>query len=515
MVHQFKWWNRLIYIKRRVILFMSLLENTTVCIIGGGIAGNYLASLLSKKKIEVTIVEEHKEIGKPFQCAGIVSSKILRLVYIPKDLIFNRIKKAEIIAPNNKKIVMAGKEKPVVLDRINFDRSFYLIAEKFGAKYYLGEKYIQFGYDTDGKIIVETNKRRIKCEILVGADGPKSKIGKAFGITHPIIFGLQQRVKYSMPLDIVRMYFDPRWKQLFAWVIPESDTIARIGIGSKQDPVPLLKAIEKRLGIQQKDIIDTQGGTIPFGYPKRVAFNRVVLIGDSACMVKATTGGGIIMIINAAKILSLAIEKAVTQNDFSEKFLKNNYEIPVLRSVGYNLKIHYFIRLLLMRFKEDDFNKFFKLYTETRMANDLAVSIDMDYLTKVLPKLMKNWHMIRFALHILFRNWDLIPLFMTSAALSFDLDSANMRMMASVPEGLISTHPSSYQILIPSVVSTFIRMVVTSAFTFSMITFGSWHSTFALELKYTGTLFAISESFFPSAMISNSFAQDMAPSLQY
>ncbi len=391
---------------------MNMLENTTVCIIGGGIAGNYLASLLARKKISTIVIEEHNYIGKPFQCAGIVSSKILRMVYIPKHLIFNRIKKAEIIAPNNKKIIMAGKEKPVVLDRINFDRSFYLNAEKNGAKYFLEEKFLQFRYDSDGKILVETNKRQIKCEILVGADGPKSKIGKVFGVDHPVIFGIQQRVKYSMPHDTVKMYFDPRWKQLFAWVIPESESIVRIGIGAKQNPVPFLKAIERRLKIKKEDIIDTQGGTIPFGYPKRVAFNRVALIGDAACMVKATTGGGIVMIINAGKILSLAIEAAIKQNDFSEKFLVKNYELPTLRSVGYNLKIHYFIRLILMRFKREDFNKFFKLYTETRMANDFAASIDMDYLTKVLPKLMKNFYIIRFALHILFRNWDLIPLFL-------------------------------------------------------------------------------------------------------
>lgn len=386
-------------------------EYTTVCIIGGGIAGNYLASLLRKNQIDTTVIEEHGEIGRPFQCAGIVSSKILKMVYIPKELILNRVKKAEVIAPNLNQITMGGKEKPVILDRVNFDRMFYLAAEKAGAKYYTKEKFQSFRYDEDGKVLVNTDKRQIKCEILIGADGPKSKVAKSFGIKQPTIFGVQQRVKYKMPMDTVKMFFDPRWKELFVWVIPESEGIARIGIGAKENPVKYLKGVLKLLKIQKEDILDTQGGLIPFGYPKKFVFNRVALIGDSACMVKATTGGGIIMILNAAKILTLAIKKSIKANDFSESVLEKNYEVPAKRTVGYNLKIHYFIRMVLSRFKREDFNMFFNLYSKTRLESDFATSMDMDYVTKAIPKLMKNPQMIRFALHILIRNWDLIPLF--------------------------------------------------------------------------------------------------------
>ena len=132
----------------------------------------------------------------------------------------------------------------------------------------------------------------------------------------------------------------------------------------------------KLLKIQKEDILDTQGGLIPFGYPKKFVFNRVALIGDSACMVKATTGGGIIMILNAAKILTLAIKKSIKANDFSESVLEKNYEVPAKRTVGYNLKIHYFIRMVLSRFKREDFNMFFNLYSKTRLESDFATSMD-------------------------------------------------------------------------------------------------------------------------------------------
>jgi hypothetical protein len=51
------------------------------------------------------------------------------------------------------------------------------------------------------------------------------------------------------------------------------------------------------------------------------------------------------------------------------------------------------------------------LYTQTTLSADLGEKVDMDYLTKVIPKVLKNRHMVRFFVHILFRNIDLLPQF--------------------------------------------------------------------------------------------------------
>ena len=42
-------------------------ENFDVCVVGASIAGNYLAYLLSKSSIKIVVIEEHKDIGLPFQ----------------------------------------------------------------------------------------------------------------------------------------------------------------------------------------------------------------------------------------------------------------------------------------------------------------------------------------------------------------------------------------------------------------------------------------------------------------
>ena len=81
------------------------------------------------------------------------------------------------------------------------------------------------------------------------------------------------------------MYFDPRWKELFGWIVPEGKNIYRIGLASSKNPVKNLKILLKKLHLTLEEKIDQQGGIIPIGIMNRVAFDNVLLLGDSACQV--------------------------------------------------------------------------------------------------------------------------------------------------------------------------------------------------------------------------------------
>ena len=54
-----------------------------VLVIGGGPAGCFLGGLLAKKGFSVLIVEEHGEIGKPVECAGLLSTRVFEIAKIP------------------------------------------------------------------------------------------------------------------------------------------------------------------------------------------------------------------------------------------------------------------------------------------------------------------------------------------------------------------------------------------------------------------------------------------------
>ena len=74
-----------------------IFEHYDVCIVGASIAGNYLAYLLSKSNLRIVVLEDHKEIGSPFQCAGIISQKwyIILLIIGVYIFIFELYRKKE------------------------------------------------------------------------------------------------------------------------------------------------------------------------------------------------------------------------------------------------------------------------------------------------------------------------------------------------------------------------------------------------------------------------------------
>ena len=59
---------------------MKMKDNEKVLIIGAGPIGCYCGYLLAKKGFDVEIYEEHKEIGKPIGCTGIVTKKIKKYI---------------------------------------------------------------------------------------------------------------------------------------------------------------------------------------------------------------------------------------------------------------------------------------------------------------------------------------------------------------------------------------------------------------------------------------------------
>src|SRR3989344_1486027 len=152
-----------------------MMEKRMIAVIGAGPAGCHYASLV---KEDVTIFEEHKKIGIPVSCTGIVTDSIKRVLDIPQELVISKIHTFRIVAPSKKYIDIDLDKENTVMDRAKFDKFLLQKALDNGARLKTNHKFL--GYTKkNGKLEIKTNKGIYEADILVGADGPESAVAKA------------------------------------------------------------------------------------------------------------------------------------------------------------------------------------------------------------------------------------------------------------------------------------------------------------------------------------------------
>jgi len=383
-----------------------------VCIIGGNIAGSYLAYLLAKHNIHVVVVEQNRIPGIPSHCAGIVSQRFRNIVEVDPTIILNRVDTAYLISENNKKVEVSIQDHPYILDRIRLDQYFYHKAESCGVMYLLKEKFFEFQKNKDF-IRITTQKRTITAKMIVGCDGPNSRVARLHGIRHNLLPAMQVRVPFTHPKNSVRMYFKRNWKYLFGWVIPEGNGICRIGLGCETNLLCSFQSFLKELRVDTSQILEKHGGQIIIGYPGQIAFNRAILLGDAAGMVKATTGGGINTLLKAADYAKNAILNAMNKNNFTQRYLVAHYQHSYgVCQLKYNIFLHYLIRIVLVNLTQQEYEEGFAFLKQSMIKKVLLKYGDMDFPLKFLIKILlsKNLRMDLLRLISLF-VWKLPRIF--------------------------------------------------------------------------------------------------------
>ena len=331
-----------------------------ITIIGAGPAGSYLAYLLAKKGKTVTIIEEHKKIGNPIQCTGIVTSSIEKFVKLPKNVVANRLNKV-IIASKNNKIEVNARE--IVLWRDKFDEFVGDAAIDEGVKVLVNHQFFAFNGKNSIKIRDKGNNKikEIKSDIIIGADGPSSAVAKAAGLNTNTKYyiGMQAKVKLRMNMNAFETYFGNDFPNFFGWVVPETEDAVRLGLGAFRDVKNYFyKFLEKRAG--KKKILCWQSGIIPLHNPKQIIQKgNIYLIGDAATQVKATTGGGIIPSLKAAHTLCNCI---INKKNYNNEFRKQS---------GKELLLHLKIRDGLNKFSDKDYDYLLKLMNQEKIKKIL------------------------------------------------------------------------------------------------------------------------------------------------
>lgn len=325
-----------------------------VHILGAGPAGLQVARFLLKGYSgDVYVYEEHEKIGRPIHCTGLVSLEGLKkdIGIIDGNLITNTFRGAIFFSPSGKRLIVGRPETvAVVVDRERLEERLYEEVLSLGAHVKLGSyvnladfsKLVRsknsFGIVAGGAKYLDEEREKY----LLPALQYDIKVKDNIGIAHHVLIFMGEKFSNG----------------LFAWAIPLGDETYKVGVATKGKTLVRMKYVLKtleRIGITPLHVIKTYGGTVyTGGLVKHLLRGDLLYIGDSAGQTKPTTGGGLVYLSIAARLLA----SALIRND------PTLYEKNVRATLGHETSLQFALRKVLNNLSDPELDEIFRTVKE-------------------------------------------------------------------------------------------------------------------------------------------------------
>ena len=381
-------------------------EKPDIIVVGGGPCGSYSAYTAAKLGAEVTVCEEHEEIGAPKHCAGHLNvSSLERLgIRVPRAAIENEIKGAVFCSPSGKEFVLRCRA-PVtyVVNRELFDKHLADLAVKSGVHYRLKSRVKSLIFDSGSvKGVALKGEERLEANVVIDAEGCSSALLKKTGLkgleSSMIVRGIQAEVDGAEDVDedMVEVYFGKNVAPgFFAWIIPRKDGSAKVGLATRVgNPRDYLRRFMEKHPVASKKLKKsrttyTSLHPIPLEGPLPKTYSGGFLaVGDAASQVKPTTGGGVIFGLTCARVAGEVAYEAVKRQDFSEAFL-SRYQSRWKRLVGFDLAAMLRMRRMLDSLSDSRIDGMIDLCRKLGIDSVLEKVGDLDFQGRTLIPMIK------------------------------------------------------------------------------------------------------------------------------
>ena len=375
-----------------------------VVVVGAGPSGGSAARAAAERGASVLLLEEHKEIGLPIQCAEGLSERGLRDAGLKptSEVVSQRITGVKVYAPNGRYISLRGSDwVGYTINRDVFDRMLAERAVDAGAELMTGTR-VRTVYRENGAVrgVYATQGDRtlkIEADIVIGADGFASTVRRSSGLGrwYPDVITCAEFRLGNLSLDepeVNEFYFG--WEVApggYAWVFPKSSEVANVGLGvgrhHKEPPILYLKRfIKADPRFRDAEILMVMGGVTPVsGVLKRIVDDGVMLVGDAAGELIPCTGAGVHSGVVAGRLAGEVAAEASLEGDA----LAGRLEEYVKRfdaEWGKRIRDSRRVVEMLYRFSDDDLNLLAEVLTGDEIVA-LANGIDV---SRVLARVLRR-----------------------------------------------------------------------------------------------------------------------------
>ena len=383
-------------------------KSSEVVVVGGGPCGSFAALNLAKLGVKVAVFEEHGEIGVPSHCPGHLSInglKNLGIYPLPPKIVENIFYGVIFHSPSGKNFsIRFPSPVTCTVNRVLFDKYVARKAENMGTRYFLNSRVdsliVENGYV---KGVTLGNGEKVSAEIVIDAEGISSRLLKQADLSslnsQMLVKAVHAEVENVKNLeeDMVEVFLGRNYAPgFYAWLIPTRGGRAKVGLATKiGNPKDYLQRFmrkhpeaTKKLGeakiLRESFHSITLGEMIPKAYS-----NGFLAVGDAASQVKPTTGGGVILGMNCARIAAEVVHEALTKNDCSSRFL-SKYQKRCRKIMGFDLKVMLKMRKMLDALSDKKIDSIIQFCKKTGLDKALQNFKDIDFQGRSLLNALRN-----------------------------------------------------------------------------------------------------------------------------
>lgn len=381
------------------------MEEVDALVVGAGPAGSSFAYELARRGRSVLVAEEHPLVGRPVQCAGLVSHRVLELAGSRRSVL-RPVRGASVFSPAlHRMSFRADEPRAFVIDRGGLDRELAERAAQAGARFETGARFDSVGPTQRGRRIARLSRiggppLEVSCRLLVGADGVASSVARAAGLRRPVeILPAFEAEFPESPGDPeeVEVYLGRSFAPgLFAWWIPDGAGGARVGLAATAGELSarryfdrLLLHLERRFGRPLRNPTSYLVSGIPIGELPQIVGDRVLLVGDAAAQVKPVSGGGIFLALRAGQIAAEVADDALRAEGASAAALAP-YPERFGAEVGEELRKARYLRRVFLRLTDADLDRVVLALDESGLRESIVAFGDIDFPSDVVWKLLRQ-----------------------------------------------------------------------------------------------------------------------------
>ena len=375
-------------------------------VVGGGPAGSFFSYELAKRGLDVTVFEEHPEVGFPSHCAGHLSIRSLRnlgLYPLPEGIVENTFSAANFYsAVGTKFSVRLAQPVTCAVNRARFDGYLAEKAQAAGARYQLGARVqsllMEVGF-VKGVNVTQNGgaATQVPAKLVVDAEGISSRLLKQAGLRglkgDGLVYAVEADVEGVRDVEehAVEVYVGKEYAPgFYGWIMPLSNGAAKVGLATRSgNPKDYLQRLMNKHPVASRQLANakikhlafhaiTLGGPVPKAYA-----DGFLAVGDCASQVKPTTGGGVIFGVTCARIAAEVAAQAVEKNDLSAAALQA-YQKRFMDTLGFDFDIMLRARKAINSFSDEKIDRALRFAARVGLDKALRDVDEIDFQGRTL-----------------------------------------------------------------------------------------------------------------------------------